>query len=199
MTARTLFDTAVEAARAWHASLPDTRAFCPWPTDLHWADRAPHPLPAADLLPTQPGATQPAAAPLLAALQALAPHVEWRHTYPADEVGQDFLDAFGWFELAGPHGHFHSTQTRITLGYWGPGLYYPRHQHGPEELYTVVSGTGLFRSDGDADATLGPGGTRFHRAHQPHDMATEDQPIVTLVFWRGAGLDDKPRISPDED
>lgn len=196
MTARAAFDAALSAARDWHAALPDAAAFCDWPADLRWQDRAPHPLPAADLVQTDPGAATPASAPLMTALQAIAPHVEWRHTYTLDEVGQDFLNRYGWFELAGPDGHFHSTQARITVGYWGPHLFYPRHQHGPEELYTVVSGAGLFRSDGDPDATLGPGQTRFHGIHQPHDMTTEQHPILTLVFWRGDGLDDTPRITP---
>lgn len=196
MTTRALFDAALDAARNWHDALPAARDFCAWPTDIAWAEHPPHRLPAADLITSDPGFATPDSTSVLRALQDIADHVEWRHTYTVDEVGQRFLDTYGWFELAGPEGHFHSTHARITVGYWGPNLYYPRHQHGPEELYTVVSGHALFRSDGDADATLGPGDTRFHGNHQPHDMRTTDSAILTLVFWRGDGLADTPKITP---
>ncbi|WP_135501992.1 dimethylsulfonioproprionate lyase family protein [Roseovarius aestuariivivens] len=192
---RPIFHAALEQARKWHSTLPAARAFCPWPQDLRWQPRDAHPLPAADLMCADPGLVKKAAAPLLAALQAIAPYVEWRHSYTAEEVGQKFLDTFGWFELAGPEGHFRSDQARITVGYWGPGLYYPRHQHPPAELYTIVSGTALFDADGAPPRLLGPGDTRVHAPEQPHAMTTSDQPLLALVFWRGAGLDASPRLS----
>lgn len=195
MTARALFEDALEAARAWHRALPPARAFCDWPTDLAWTGKPPRPLPSARLVASDPGPASPASSALLSALQALVPHVEWRHGYTAQEVGQDFLDRFCWFELAGPHGHFLSHQTRLTVGYWGPRLFYPRHQHAPAELYTVVSGGAVFHADDEADATLGPGDTRLHAPRQPHAMTTIDQPVLSFVFWRGAGLDDPPRMT----
>ena len=195
MTARALFDDALRAAKDWHSALPAAHGFCPWPSDICYSDRAPHFLPAADLVITAPGATSLRSAPLLKALQALAPHLEWRHTYTVDEVGQAFLDNFGWFELAGPTGHFITHQTRITVGYWGPGLTYDRHHHVAEELYTVVSGQALFLSDGDADETLGADGTRYHASNQPHALQTLEDPLLVLVFWRGEGLGDAPALS----
>ena len=136
-----------------------------------------------------------ASAPLVQALQALVPHAEWRHTYTADEVGQNFLDNYCWFELAGPYGHFHSAQARLTVGYWGPGLFYPRHDHEPAELYSVLAGQALFHADGEADQTLGAGDTRLHNPSQPHALTTQDQPVLTFVFWRGEGLDDTPKVT----
>ena len=187
MTTRAAFETALAAVKAWHAALPEVHQFCPWPQDLTYAGRAAHPLPAMDLLQSNSGQTTPQSAPVLAAYQAIAPHLEWRHTYTADEVGQHFLDTFAWFELAGPDGHFITHETRITAAYWGPGLLYDRHQHVAEELYTVVSGEALFMSDGDRDEVLGPGATRYHASNQPHALATHDHPLVVLVFWRGEG------------
>lgn len=195
LPASTLFDAVLEAARRWHAALPEAAAFCDWPDDLAWQGRPAHLLPVARLLRSHSGAASMASAPLLAALQAVAPHCEWRHTYTADEVGQRFLDTYGWFELAGPEGHFVTHKARITVGYWGAGLYYPRHQHGPEELYTVVSGGATFHADSKKDATLGPGGTCYHARNQPHAMTTSNTPVLTLVFWRGVGLAATPRMS----
>lgn len=195
MSERAKFETALAAVRDWHATLPGAAAFCPWPGDLTWQTRPAHIVPAADLLLSDPGAPGPASSRLCAALQALALQVEWRHSYTAGEVGQDFLDRYGWFELAGPEGHYVSQEARITVGYWGPGLFYPRHQHEPEELYTIVAGRGHFHADGEADVTLGPGDTKFHRTSQPHALTTTGAPILTLVFWRGDRLNDALRLS----
>ncbi len=197
MNARALFDEALEATKAWHAALPEAQAFCPWPDDFVWTDRPAATLPATEQIVTAPGEATAASAPLMQALQSLAPHLEWRLTYTAEEVGQHFLDHFGWFELAGPTGHFTSHQARITVGYWGKGLTYPRHQHRAEELYTVVSGEALFQSDGDADEVLGPAATRLHRSNQPHALLTQESPVLTLVFWRGDGLGDAPALTAE--
>lgn len=195
MSARARLDAALEAARLWHAALPEARAFCDWPGDITWAGRPALDGPARDQIRAAPGEPSPASAPLLQALQAIAGDVEWRHTYTADEVGQHFLDHFGWFELAGPEGHFHSDEARVTVGYWGADLFYPRHCHAPAELYTVVSGSGLFALDDAPDLTLRAGDTRLHPPNRSHALTTTESPILTLVFWRGEGLADPPRLS----
>ena len=192
---RAAFDAALRTARDWHQSLPAAREFCDWPDDISWANQGPHLLPAANLISSAPGTATPASDVVLTALQDIAPFADWRHTYTAQEVGQDFLDHYGWFELAGPTGHFHTKQARITVGYWGAGLHYGRHQHAPEELYTVVSGSATFHTDGEKDAPLGPCGTRYHASNQPHAMTTTESPILTLIFWRGDGLADPPRMT----
>jgi len=195
MTLEPLFEDALEAVKTWHQALPDVHAFCPWPDDLRYEPRAPYTLPATDLVRAAPGEASARSTPVVQALQALAPHLEWRLTYTSEEVGQHFLDNFGWFELAGPTGHFLTHQTRITVGYWGPGLDYPRHQHRAEELYTVLSGSGLFQADGVPDRVLVPEDTCLYLSNQPHALLTQDDPILTLVFWRGDGLGDAPALS----
>lgn len=192
---RDLFDRALAAARDWHAGCPVQREFAPWPEDLTYIPREPAQVPGLAHLVNDPGGTSDRSRALKDAILAIAPFAEWRLTYTEDEVGADFLQRFGWFELAGPEGHFLTTQARITVGFWAANLYYPRHQHEPEELYTVVSGTGLFHADGAPDRLLGPGETRLHEANQPHAMTTTDAPILTLVYWRGAGLADPPRMT----
>lgn len=190
-----LFDNALAAARAMHADTPAIRDFVPWPDDLRFAGRDARVLPSVSHVRSAPGAPSAQTRPLHDALIAVAPHAEWRHTYTEAEVGADFLARFGWFELAGPAGHFRSRQTRITVGYWGPGLHYDWHEHPPEELYSVVSGSALFLAEGEASVTLGPGGTRFHKSNQRHAMITDQSPILTLVYWRGDALDHDPRMS----
>lgn len=186
---------AVDAARAWHAALPEATAFCDWPDDLSWADRPALPGVAEAQLRSNPGASDARALPLVQALQAIAADVEWRQGYSVEQVGQHYLDNHGWFELAGPTGHFVTQKGFITVGYWGPGVTYPRHDHQPEELYTILAGEAVFMSDGDPDATLRTGDSRFHGSSQPHAMITHGSPVLALVFWRGADLTYRQRIS----
>lgn len=195
MTPQGLFDDALSAVKAWHAALQPVHAFCPWPDDLRYEPRAPRSLPATELIRVAPGRTTPLSTPVVEAFQELSPYLEWRLTYTQDEVGRHFLNNYGWFELAGPEGHFITHQTRITVGYWGPGLDYPRHQHRAEELYTVLSGSALFKADGVPDRILKAEDTCLHLSDQPHAMMTHDSPILTLVFWRGEGLADAPALS----
>lgn len=194
MTARALFDAALAAARDWHASVPEIAGFCDWPPDLAYQARPAVARPVIAHLESNPGAASPGSTPLRDALVALAHHVEWRRTYTEAEVGHDVLQRYGWFELAGPDGHFHTRQTRMTVGYWGPHINYDRHQHTAEELYSVVSGRATFLADGEVPRTLGPGQTRLHRSNQPHAMTSADHPVLTFVLWRGKGLSDPPRM-----
>ncbi|WP_371226878.1 dimethylsulfonioproprionate lyase family protein [Roseovarius sp. 2305UL8-3] len=195
MTQRAALDTLLQAAQDWQAALPEMAAFTPWPNDLRYVPRAPHALPHLDVLHSNPGTTTETGLPLRDAVLSAAPFLEWRHTYTEAEVGRHYLDNFGWFELAGPEGHFETHQARVTFGYWGPGLFYPRHQHGPEELYSIVSGRAIFHADGETDAEIAAQGTRLHQSNQPHAMTTTDDPILTMVLWRGAGLAESPRMS----
>ncbi len=194
-TARATFDKLLAAAHEWYMALPAMQEFADWPDDLTWAGRPPVPQSVIAHLTKDPGTANDTSRSLRDALLATAPFAEWRLTYTEDEVGCDFLKRFGWFELAGPTGHFHSQQIRMTVGYWGPGLDYGRHQHEPEELYTIVSGAGEFRLDGAETLTLGPGGTRFHPSEQPHALSTSDKPLLVFVLWRGDGLAADPRMT----
>ena len=99
-----------------------------------------------------------------------------------------FLDNYGYFELIGPTGHFHSDKCNAYIAYWGPGLYYPAHHHASEELYFLLSGAAIFESDGDSAATLGPTEQCFHASHQPHAVTTTDSAILTLVLWHDSDL-----------
>lgn len=190
-----MFDAALKAVEDWHAALPKARSFCPWPTDLCWQPRRAHQVPCINQMRNDPGKPSARSKPALHALQAVAPHLEWRFTYTPEEVGQHFLDHYGWVELAGPTGHFLSYQTRITIGYWGRNLWYDWHNHRAEELYTIVSGEANFHAEGATDRVLRAGATRYHASDQPHAMTTQNHPVLALVFWRGEGLSDSPRLS----
>lgn len=192
---RLLFEQALAAARELYTLTPAMREFRDWPDDLLFVNRPASPVPATELMPLLPGAASGYTRHLQRALAAISPFVEWRHTYSEAEVGRDFLDRYGWFELVGPHGHFHSAKLRMTVGYWGPDLWYPWHEHGPEELYTIVSGSALTLADGEEDRRVTAGETRLHQSRQRHALQTEGQPLLAFVLWRGEGLDAMPQMS----
>ncbi len=183
----------LKAARQLHQVHPDLSAFGAWPTDLSATVSEPNDIPATDLVR---GFDRPGTAltqQLTNAIKATTHLARWKQTYTEQEVGADFLNRYGYYELFGPTGHFHSTQLRGYIAYWGAGLTYDWHSHQAEEIYLTLAGGAVFRVEGN-EAVVGPDETRLHSSWQSHAMTTEDQPILTFVLWRGEGLDDLPRM-----
>lgn len=190
------FERLLAATGALVRALPQLRDFAPWPADPPFADRPPQAIPAIAPIETLDAATTARTAPLAAAVAAVARDAHWEQTYSEAEVGRDFLDRYGWFELLGPGGHFRTGALRAYIAFWGAHLHYPPHLHEAEELYCVLAGEAVFHAAGMPSARLGPEALRLHRASQPHAMDTGAAPILTLVLWRGAGLEGIPRMAP---
>ncbi|WP_170402997.1 dimethylsulfonioproprionate lyase family protein [Ruegeria arenilitoris] len=186
-------DDVLEAARQLHQAHPDLSAFGAWPTDLTATQLQSSPIPAVDLVRNFDAGGSETTKTLSDAIKAAAHLAHWKLTYTEDEVGADFLNRYGYYELFGPTGHFHSTQLRGYVAYWGAGLHYDWHSHQAEELYLTLAGGAVFRVAGD-DSFVGPNQTRHHESWQSHAMTTTDQPILTFVLWRGEGMDDLPRM-----
>jgi len=181
------------AARQLHQTHPDLAAFAAWPDDLTPTGLQPATIPATDLVCDFNLDGGASTRDLIAAIKATAHLAQWKQTYTEKEVGADFLSKYGYYELFGPAGHFHSTRLRGYVGYWGAGLNYDWHSHQAEELYLTLAGGAVFRIDGD-EAYVGPNQTRQHDSWQSHAMTTTDQPILTFVLWRGDGMGDLPRM-----
>lgn len=172
-------------------AFPEAHDFLPEPlpgADA-WHDETPVALPMLPELPALADLAAPATRAAVDALIAAAPHLAWRQSYSAREgFGRDYLDHYGWINLVSPEGPFLSDVSRVTIGYWGRGLRYPRHAHAPEEIYCVLAGEALFRSEGEAPRRVGPGGMVRHASMQPHAIDMEPGPLLALVPWRGDGL-----------
>jgi hypothetical protein len=186
-------DDVLEAARQLHQAHPDLSEFGTWPTDLTTTQLEPSPIPAVELVRNFDAGCSEMTKALSDAIKTTAHLAHWKVTYTEDEVGADFLQRYGYYELFGPTGHFHSTQLRGYVAYWGAGLNYDWHSHQAEELYLTLAGGAVFRIAGD-DSFVGPNQTRHHNSWQSHAMTTTDQPILTFVLWRGEGMDDLPRM-----
>jgi mannose-6-phosphate isomerase-like protein (cupin superfamily) len=196
-------DPALAFARAYHAatlliaSTPALLTFAGWPLALP-VQRAPRGVPAARILKDWAEGNTEVTLSLHDAVRGIADYAEWNQTYSEEEVGADFLQRYGWFELVGPKGHFHSDQVRAYIAYWGANLYYPWHQHEAEELYFILAGEAVFEAEGRAPRVLRPGETCLHTSWQPHAMTTKDSAVLALVLWRGAGLEGVPMMGPDK-
>jgi len=188
------FDTLLQAARSLTDEMAAITEFVPWPEDLHWAGLKHTDIPARAQVQNWQAEGTGAAADLHRAVQSAAPFADWMQTYTEVEVGKHFLENYGYFELFGPNGHYHSKQARAFIAYWNAGLDYDWHHHLAEELYVVVSGSGLFMSEGENDALLTRGETRLHLTDQPHALSMTQGPILTYVLWRGAGMDNLPKM-----
>ena len=185
-----LFNQLLAEAKTIHDAVPALRDFATWPEDLVFEQPAPLGIP---VLPTIEAMAGEGA--LQAALAAISPHASWVQTYSEEEVGRHFLDHYGYIELFGPTGIFRTQACRAFIGYWGPGLVYPMHDHKAEEIYLVLTGRCLFEAEGDVPADLGPGGIKFHRSGQSHAMTMGDEGMLALCLWRGAGLADNATLN----
>ncbi len=177
-----------------HTNTPALHGFTPWPEDLTPTKLGPAPCAAAATVTNAAMPGTRATSPVIRALRRAAPNLHWKQTYSEAEVGARFLATYGYVELFGPNGHFHSAEVRGYVGYWGPDLIYDWHAHEAEELYFTLSGRAMFCARGASNALLRPGEARQHLTEQPHFMATLDRPYLAYAVWRGAGIDGLPRM-----
>ncbi|WP_305508707.1 dimethylsulfonioproprionate lyase family protein [Shimia thalassica] len=186
--------SALASARSvcnWH---PDMRAFTDWPIEIPETDTPPLKVPAVSQVETLTCPDAELTRPLVQSIKEAANEGHWIQTYTEEQVGQHFLANYGYFELVGPKGHFHSNHLRAFVAYWGAGLKYDWHHHEAEEIYLCLAGRATFYAEGRDPVKVCPGEAVFHASHQSHAMVTTDQPILTLVLWRGAGLAGLPRM-----
>ena len=169
---------------------PVLREFAAWPDDLEFEMPVPLRFPQLPAIEAMAGLSA-----LHAALAAVCLHSSWVQTYSVAEVGKHFHDHYGYIELFGPNGIFRTQACRAFIGYWGPGLVYPAHNHKAEEIYLVLTGSCLFEATDDGPVKLGPGGTKFHRSCQSHAMTMGDKGMMALCLWRGAGLAESATIT----
>ncbi len=134
--------------------------------------------------------------PVVDAVRSAVNDVRWRQSYSLNDPGfdQNYLDNYGWFNLIAPSGPFISNSMRLSIGYWGQGLHYPRHWHKPEEIYLTLGGSAIYISEGRASVEGGPGTTICHYSNQPHAADFAKAPLLAAAFWRGKGLEAKSQL-----
>ena len=174
---------------------PVLHEFSPWTGGCVYRDLPALDIPAIALIEHLAVDRTALTAPVVAALRTVAKHGHWQQTYSETEVGKDFLDRYGWMEVVGSSGNYHSDTQRIYLSYWGECLHYAWHLHEAEELYFILAGGAAFEAEGLPPVYLSPGQSRHHLPNQPHAMTTLHEAVLALIVWRGSGLDGSARLS----
>jgi quercetin dioxygenase-like cupin family protein len=77
----------------------------------------------------------------------------------------------------------------------GPRVHYPAHHHAALELYVPLSGTARWQQGGGPYALRAPGSAIEHASNEPHAMRTDDEPLLALYCWRGAGIGDSASLN----
>ena len=134
--------------------------------------------------------------PLVMQIAHLSDRLNWQQTYTqADGFSRDFLNNYAWLNVISPDGMFTSDTARVTIGYWGQGLYYPEHSHAPEEIYCILAGQAVFHSEGHPPRLARAGEMIHHTPHQKHALDMTPGPLLALIPWRGDGLVVKSDLS----
>jgi quercetin dioxygenase-like cupin family protein len=127
-------------------------------------------------------------------LFGLSSRLHWGQSYPASVVGAQFLENYGWTEIAGLHGPIPSEHVAIGFLMLGPATRYPRHRHEAEEIYVPLIGTASWQDGGGTWRDEPPGSVVVHERNEPHAMRTASAPILALYLWHSADLNQKSRI-----
>ena len=127
----------------------------------------------------------------------LAASLHWAQSYPASAVGAQFLENYGYTEIAGLRGPIPSEHVAIGFLILGPATLYPLHRHEAEEIYVPVSGTAAWQARRwNVARHAPPGSVIVHERDEPHAMRTSSEPMLALYLWRSARLDQKSRLDP---
>lgn len=190
-----------------HLTIPALSSLADWLSDITAAVPDAYPVPALPMINAVPGAH-----PVISALQAAAPQLEWRRTDTEADIGAHFLSTYGYVELYEPTAQLHSMQLGGYIGFWGPGLQYGGHSHShshghgheAEELYFGLPGFGLpgFGLRGSAqfyaaqppDIWVAAGQTRHHAPFEAHAMDARAEPFRCYALWKGPGMADLPKM-----
>ncbi|MDJ0613094.1 MAG: dimethylsulfonioproprionate lyase family protein [Rhizobiaceae bacterium] len=184
---RELFENALREVRRFYEASQELSGFKAFPGDdgLRWQELEPHYINPATLFSEDQSIQSGQFSDALDALLAVKDVALWRETYKDTNIGDDFLNRFGCYELFGWEGHFHCQETRGFIVYSAGELYYPWHHHPAEEMYFILAGEAEFATEGNSPKMLKPGDTVFHAENQPHNMQTREKGVLAWVQWRG--------------
>ena len=135
---------------------------------------------------------------LVEALIERAPQLSWHQTYSAADVGETFLNNYGWAEVAGMRGAVCSETVACGFLLLGPATHYPRHHHEAEEVYVPLAGTAWWQRGALSWEKQTPGAVIYHASNEAHAMRTEVSPLLALYVWRGH-LEQKARFDSGGD
>ncbi len=120
------------------------------------------------------------------AFAALEPSLAWKPRHASGPFASDnWPEGHANATIIGPRGLEDRNDLSIGASLLAPHVRYPDHNHGPEEVYLVLS-PGRFRH-GDSDwFEPGIGGTLYNEPNIKHAMASDEAPLLALwCLWIG--------------
>jgi Dimethlysulfonioproprionate lyase len=120
------------------------------------------------------------------AFAALEPLLAWRPRPAGGPFASDnWLEGHANAMIIGPNGLEDRRDVAIGVSLLAPCVRYPDHNHGPEEVYLVLS-PGRFQHGKSDWFEPGLGGTLYNRPHIKHAMASDEAPLLALwCHWIG--------------
>lgn len=140
-------------------------------------------LSAYDYLPSALGNAVAGPAPIKAlseTLEGLAPDLSWQRRANAETQGERFYHGHANTTIIGPAGVEPRNDVIIGVSLVAPDVWYPEHNHPPEELYIVMS-EGDWYHENAGWYTPGIGAIVYHEPWITHAMRSGEQPL--LAVW----------------
>ncbi|UWR21491.1 dimethylsulfoniopropionate lyase [Sulfitobacter sp. S190] len=124
-------------------------------------------------------------APVIRALDVVAPDLSWQYGY--ERVPKGLQDTFAYAEIAGGTGPVVSTEIILGVVLFGPGCTYPAHaHHGITESYVCLSGAVSENHQG----VYVPGSMIFNPPQHLHRITVgKREPALLAYAWIGAPED----------
>jgi hypothetical protein len=168
-----------------------------WPVSHGRRSARPEPVPVLRCLPELRAAAPSFSARLTNAVADAAPLLAWRRSYSSAQVGDAFLENYGWTELMGLEGPTPSERLACGMLILGPHVIYPLHWHEAEEIYVPLVGKASWKCGSEGWREREPGEVIYHARHQPHAMRTGACALLALYLWRSDDLKQKSRFAPE--
>ena len=118
------------------------------------------------------------------AFAALEPSLAWTPRAAGGPFASDnWPEGHANTTIVGPRGLEDRRDLSIGASLLAPHVRYPDHNHGPEEVYLVLS-PGRFQHGDSGWFEPGIGGTLYNQPNIKHAMASDDAPLLALwCLW----------------
>ncbi len=122
--------------------------------------------------------------PLMKSIHDCAQSLCWRPS-GFGKLPPEITNHVAVVEIVGPDGMLIDLRLRFGLLLQDPHVIYAKHQHAAEELYFVLSGIASWAVDDDELSKRDEREFIHHAKNQPHQMRTNDQPLLAMWAWLG--------------
>lgn len=118
---------------------------------------------------------------LIERFKGIEPQLEWRRRPNHDATAsENFVDGHANAMIIGPGGLEERGDIWLGVSLLAPHVRYPDHDHGPEEVYLVLSEGEFQQGEGDWFSP-GIGGSFYNVPEIRHAMKSVDTPL--FAFW----------------